>query len=123
MPSASRPRASIAYDYYLRGMAAFHRFSPAANAEALALFAQAVELDPDYAAAYAMAARCYLQRKGFGWVADRAAEIAETRRLARRAAELGRRRRGVRWPMPAWRWSSSPASSTRARPCSSRPWR
>ena len=42
------------------------------------------------AAAYGMAARCYLQRKGFGWVADRAAEIAETRRLARRAAELGR---------------------------------
>ena len=45
---------------------------------------------PTYAAAYGMAARCYLQRKGFGWVADRAAEIAETRRLARRAAELGR---------------------------------
>ena len=39
---------------------------------------------------YAMAARCYLQRKGFGWVGDREREIAETDRLARRALELGR---------------------------------
>jgi TolB-like protein/class 3 adenylate cyclase len=86
-----KPTESLgAYDYFLRGMAAFHRFSPADNADALALFGKAVALDPDYAAAYAMAARCYLQRKGFGWVADRAAEIAETRRLARRAVDLGR---------------------------------
>src|SRR4029450_7645189 len=63
---------------------------PADNAEALALFAKAVELDPEYAGAYGMGARCYLQRKGFGWVNDRAAEVAEARRLARRAIELGR---------------------------------
>ena len=31
-----------------------------------------------------MAARCYLQRKGFGWVGDREREIAETDRLALR---------------------------------------
>ena len=37
-----------------------------------------------------MAARCYLQRKGFGWVEDPTAEIAETRRLAHRAIDLGR---------------------------------
>ncbi len=86
-----KPTASLdAYDYYLRGMAAFHRFSPADNAEALALFAKAVEIDPDYAVAHAMGARCYLQRKGFGWVVDRDREIADTLRLARRAVELGR---------------------------------
>ena len=56
----------------------------------LAQFGKAVELDPDYAAAYAMGGRCYLQRKGFGWVADRGTEIAETRRLARVPVELGR---------------------------------
>jgi tetratricopeptide (TPR) repeat protein len=71
-------------------MAAFHRFSRAGNAEALALFARATELDGDYAVAYAMAARCYLQRKAFGWAEDSAAEVAETRRLARRAIDLGR---------------------------------
>ena len=35
------------------------------------MFSRAIELDPDFASAYGMAARCYLQRKGFGWVADR----------------------------------------------------
>jgi tetratricopeptide (TPR) repeat protein len=37
-----------------------------------------------------MAARCYTQRKGSGWVTDRAHEISETARLARRAGELGK---------------------------------
>ena len=86
-----KPTESLdAYDYYLRGMAAFHRFDRNANVEALALFSRAIELDPNFASAYGMAARCYLQRKGFGWVADRDREIAETRRLAQRAADLGR---------------------------------
>jgi tetratricopeptide (TPR) repeat protein len=71
-------------------MAAFHQFTKAANLEASALFARAIELDPNYAAAYGMGARCYLQRRGFGWVEDREHEIAETRRLARRAAEVGK---------------------------------
>jgi TolB-like protein/class 3 adenylate cyclase len=86
-----KPTGSLdAYDNYLRGMAAFYRFTPAANVEALALFERAVALDPEYGAAYGMAARCYLQRKGFGWVVDHNEEIAETRRLARRASDLGR---------------------------------
>ena len=86
-----KPTESLnAYDYFLRGMAAFHRYSPAANAEALGQFGRAVELDPEYAAAYAMSARRQMQRKGFGWMVDRVLEIAETRRLARRAAEFGR---------------------------------
>ena len=79
-----------AYDHYLRGMEAFRRFSPGTNDEALALFTRACALDPDYAGAYAMAARCYLQRVGFGWAAAGAFEIAEVRRLAHRAAALGR---------------------------------
>jgi tetratricopeptide (TPR) repeat protein len=37
-----------------------------------------------------MAAWCYVQRRDSGWVTNRRQEIAETARLARRAAELGR---------------------------------
>ena len=86
-----KPTESLdAYDYFLRGMAAFYRFSKPSNEEALGLFSRAIELDPDFASAYGMAARCYLQRKGFGWVTDREQEIAEAERLARRAAYLGR---------------------------------
>ncbi|HTZ67611.1 MAG TPA: adenylate/guanylate cyclase domain-containing protein [Roseiarcus sp.] len=79
-----------AYDYFLRGMAAFYQYTRTSNEEALRLFSRAIELDPDFASAYGMAARCYMQRKGFGWVDDREREVAEADRLARRAADLGR---------------------------------
>jgi TolB-like protein/Tfp pilus assembly protein PilF len=79
-----------AYDYFLRGMAALHRWSREANNEALRLFYQAIELDPEFASAYGMAARCYSQRKASGWMIDRLQEIVETERLARRAAALGK---------------------------------
>ena len=47
-----KPTASLdAYDYYLRGMAAVHKWKREANPEALRLFAKAVELDPGFAAA------------------------------------------------------------------------
>jgi TolB-like protein/Tfp pilus assembly protein PilF len=79
-----------AYDYFLRGLAALHRWSREANNEALRLFYRAIELDPEFAAAYGMAARCYSQRKASGWMVDRAQEAAETERLARHAAALGK---------------------------------
>jgi adenylate cyclase len=86
-----KPTGSLdAYDYFLRGMAGFHQWTREANSEALAHFYRAIELDPNFALAYAMAARCYVQRKAGGWTTDRAQEIAETARLARRAAELGK---------------------------------
>jgi len=78
-----------AYDYYLRGLAGVHRWTREANDEALKMLYRAIELDPDFASAYGMAARCYASRKAAGWVTDRAKEISEAARLARRAAELG----------------------------------
>ena len=39
--------------------------------------------------AYGLAARCLSQRKACGWVTDAAADVAEVRRLARRAVETG----------------------------------
>ncbi len=85
-----KPTESLdAYDYYLRGMAEVHKWKRAANAEALRLFGKAIELDPDFAAAWGMSARCLSQRKVCGWATDRAADVAAVRRLAWRAAELG----------------------------------
>jgi tetratricopeptide (TPR) repeat protein len=86
-----KPTESLtAYDNYLRGMGFYHHWYREAGLEALSLFQRAIELDPKFASAYAMAARCYVQRKAGGWVTDRDREIAETARLARRAAELGK---------------------------------
>jgi TolB-like protein len=86
-----KPTESLdAYECFLRGMAGVHRWSREDNEAALRLFYRAIELDPEFAAAHGMATRCYLQRKASGWVVDRAREIAETERLARRAVELGK---------------------------------
>jgi len=79
-----------AYDYYLRGMANLHLWTREGSGEALSAFRRAIKLDPNFASAYGMAARCYSQRKVCGWVADRKKEIAEAELFARRAAELGR---------------------------------
>jgi tetratricopeptide (TPR) repeat protein len=56
----------------------------------LCLFYRAIELDPDFASAYAAAAMCYTLRKDNNWVIDRASEITETAQLARRALSLGK---------------------------------
>lgn len=79
-----------AYDYYLRGMADLHRGSREAIDEALVLFEKAIELDPDFASAYAAAAWCLFWRRVNGWTIDPKRETAEGARLARRAVELGR---------------------------------
>ena len=79
-----------AYDHYLRGLAGLHQWTREGNDNALTSFYRAIELDPNFASAYGMAARCYSQRKASGWVKDRQWEIIETERLARLATELGR---------------------------------
>ena len=79
-----------AYDCFLRGMAAWHDWTQSSHDNALKLFYRAIELDPEFARPYALAAGCYLMRKANGWIVDRAAEIAETERLARLGADLGR---------------------------------
>jgi TolB-like protein len=79
-----------AYDYYLRGMARFHVGDREGMDAALPLFQKAIELDPDFASAYAMASACVFWSKFNGWVDDRAEAMAQGARLARRAVELGK---------------------------------
>src|SRR5262249_41938183 len=79
-----------AYDYYLQGMAKVYEGTKDAQDDALPLFDKAIGLDPRFASAYGMAAWCYTWRMINGWMADRAKEIAETARLARRAVGLGK---------------------------------
>jgi TolB-like protein/Flp pilus assembly protein TadD len=88
--SKRKPTESLdAYDYYLRGMANFHRGTRQAISEALPLFSKAIELDPSFASAYGMAASCYYWRKMNNWTGDRSQEFAEGARLANHAVELG----------------------------------
>lgn len=89
--AAKKPTDSLdAYDYYLRGMASFHRATREAIGEALSRFRKAIELDPEFAAAYGMAAWSIFWRKLNGWMDDREKEVEEGAALARRAVELGK---------------------------------
>lgn len=86
-----KPTDSLgAYDYYLRGTARLYNGTREAIDEALPLLYKAIELDPEYASAYGMAAWCYFWRKLNGWMLDRPGEIAEGARLARLAVTFGR---------------------------------
>src|SRR6202045_1151856 len=87
-----KPTESLdAYTLYLRGLARLYQFgNRQANDEALRLFNSAIELDPDFAAAYGRAAFCYVIAKNNGWISDTANAIAEVKRLAQRGVGLGK---------------------------------
>jgi tetratricopeptide (TPR) repeat protein len=70
-------------------MSNLHQWTRESGDEALRQFYRAIELDAGFASAYGMAAWCFVLRKSNGWMGDRAQEIAEATRLARRAVDLG----------------------------------
>jgi TolB-like protein len=85
-----KPTGSLdAYDYYLRGMAKLHEGTKTSINDALHLFNDAIGLDPEFAAAYGMAAWCYNLRKWNWWMTDLAKETAEAELLARKAIAFG----------------------------------
>ena len=80
-----------AYDYFLRGLAKIRAGRARETLEdAFNFFTRAIELDPQFARAYAGAAMYYVNRKDNNWMVDRAREFEEGLRLARRAVELGK---------------------------------
>ncbi len=86
-----KPTESLdAYDLYLRGLAGVYRWSREGVGEALQFFGKATACDPDFAAAYGMAAWCHFWRMVNGWMTDRAGEVAAACRLAAKATALGK---------------------------------
>jgi TolB-like protein/tetratricopeptide (TPR) repeat protein len=86
-----KPTANLdAYDYFLRGSESVYRWTDEAIEEGLRLLYRAIELDPDFAAPYALATFCYCWRTNTGTVINREQEIVETTRLAQRAVQLGK---------------------------------
>ena len=88
-----KPTESLnAYDCYLRGKASFEGYGSSRRSidEALPLFERAIDLDADFASAYAMAAWCYLVRNNNGWLVEADKETKRMLWLAKQAAHLGR---------------------------------
>ena len=83
-----KPTDSLdAYDYYLRAMMYFNQWTKGSITEALRLFCQAIELDPNFASAHGLAAWCYVRRKMSGWMKD-PQEMIDLERLARQSIKL-----------------------------------
>jgi adenylate cyclase len=83
-----KPTESLdAYDCYLQAMMYFNQWTKESVSEALKLFSNSIELDPEFASAHGLAAWCYTRRKQFRWMED-SHEMVELERLARRALTL-----------------------------------
>jgi len=79
-----------AYDYYLRGVPNYNKWTREANEEAHRLFSAALELDPHYAAALIRLAAVHAQRSMQNWTDDRQREVVIGKRLQERALELAK---------------------------------
>jgi TolB-like protein len=79
-----------AYAHVMRGTSSLYEWTPIAIDAALKQYQLAINIDSDFAPAYAMASYCYVQRQSFGILLDPSKEMAEGVALAWRAAELGK---------------------------------
>jgi adenylate cyclase len=83
-----KPTDSLdSYDFYLRGMACLNSRKP--FAEARQFFSKAFQRDPEYAAAYAMAAWTLLRQQAIGGVPLTPEMRADAIELARRGSRMG----------------------------------
>jgi adenylate cyclase len=76
-----------AYDYYLRGLAYYFRYTKETNAQAQQMFERALELDPQFAAAYAYLGWTRFTEWGRHWSQD-PQSLKQTFALAQRAIAL-----------------------------------
>ena len=78
-----------AYDCYLRALPHFYALTREGVDEAIALLNRAIAIDPQFALAKALAARCYAWRNPQGWAAAPEEEKAIAVRLGGEALEDG----------------------------------
>ena len=85
-----RPERMDAYEYVLRGLDLLYRFDDDQFVQAMPLFQRAMQLDPSYATAHALAADWYSVRINQGLSPDPEADFREAERLSRLALTLDR---------------------------------
>jgi TolB-like protein/class 3 adenylate cyclase len=85
----TKPTENLAaYEYVLRGREFLSHASRDANDEAAALFQRAIDLDPNYAAAYAALGGSHFEAVVSGWTEFRQEELAQAELLAQKALAL-----------------------------------
>jgi TolB-like protein/cytochrome c-type biogenesis protein CcmH/NrfG len=85
----AKPTESLeAYDLVLRARPAFQRPTRANNVEARALLRRAIQLDPNYAAAYAALAETYHIAVSWGWAESPTVFLSRATEMANKALSL-----------------------------------
>jgi adenylate cyclase len=85
--SNGRPKNMLAYTYYLKGLHFYNKTTPADTREAIKYYDRAIEIEPGYAQAHAMAAWAYSLLGARGqMLPDKAFELVH--RYANKAMEL-----------------------------------
>ena len=82
------PSSFDAYDYWLRGRAAQFQFTRESTDQAITLYEQAIELDPQFALARASLGHALNNRHNYGWSNDPAADASRSVECARSALAL-----------------------------------
>jgi adenylate cyclase len=97
-----RPYTSseVAWEYFMRGTELFRRFTPKDNAHAQDLFEKAIDLDPQFARAYANLAGSHLRDSNGRWSQDPQSSEDLAYRMAQKAVELARRELEPRPSLP-----------------------
>jgi adenylate cyclase len=84
--SRKRPQDMTAYDYTMRAFGDVWKLGHEETAAGLALLEKALEADPSYPLALALAAWCHAQQSVYTWVDDTASARAKALALAEQAA-------------------------------------
>jgi adenylate cyclase len=97
-----RPYTSseVAWEYFMRGAELARRFTPKDNVNARELFEKAIDLDPQFARAYANLAATHRQDFYGMWTQDPESSEDLAYRMARKAVELARRELGPQPSLP-----------------------
>jgi adenylate cyclase len=77
-----------AYDYYQRGYAYFRAWGKENNAKAREMYERAIEIDPQYARAYADLAFVHARHWRYDWIEDTSGSLALSLEHARKAVAL-----------------------------------
>jgi adenylate cyclase len=84
-----KPTSSLdAYDYFLRGRAALWHWTREGTEQAIALYEQAIKLDPQFALARASLGVALTNRRTWGWSNDPAADASRSLECVRSALDL-----------------------------------
>jgi adenylate cyclase len=88
MAARRRPENLTAYDFYLRAMQQFYLATREGYAEAIRLAHRALELDPRFGVAAALAGHCHTQNVVWGYASDPQFDRNEAVRLLRLTLSL-----------------------------------